>query len=161
MASDIPGNIDDNPVPEKRCILRQLFLKDLSFESPHVPSILFGHEQPELKFHVETTHRLRERDVYEVVLNVHAHAVAGDKTMFLIELKQGGLFEVPGCSTDEIMSVLKTKAPEALYPFARELISSLINRGGFPRAQLRPINFEAIYAEILRERRAAASAATR
>ncbi|QOJ32843.1 MAG: protein-export chaperone SecB [Gammaproteobacteria bacterium] len=130
--------------------LRLVFLRDLSFESPHVPGVLFGHEQPELTFSVESGHRLREKDLFEVSLDVTVHATAGDKSLFIIEVKQGGLFEIRGYPSEETMALLRTRAPEALYPYARELIASLVSRGGFPRLQLRPINFEAHYAEAQR-----------
>ncbi len=152
MANENPAGNGSGATASRQCNLRLLYLRDLSFESPHVPGILFGHEQPELKLSVESSHKLRDKDLFEVLLEVTVHAMAGEKSLFLIEVKQGGLFEVSGYSTDETMAILKTKAPEALYPYARELISSLASRGGFPRLQLRPLNFEALYAEALRTR---------
>lgn len=141
------GNADSKPAGTRQCNLRMLFLKDLSFESPHVPGVLFGHEQPELKFSIESRHKLREKTLFEVLLNMTVHAKAGEKSLFLIELEQGGLFEIEGYSTEETMYLLKTKCPETLYPYARELISSMASRGGFPRLQLRALDFEALYAE--------------
>lgn len=143
------GAADTRP-PGPSFELRLVFLRDLSFESPHVPGVLFGHEQPELKFSVESSHRLRDKDLFEVSLDVTVHATAAEKSLFIIEVKQGGLFEVRGYPTEETVALLRTRAPEALYPYARELVSSLVSRGGFPRLQLRPINFEAQYAEAQR-----------
>ena len=140
-------------IPAKQCNLRLLYLQDVSFESPHVPGVLFGHAQPELRFSVESRHRMRDKDTYEVVLELHVHAMAGDKTLFLIEVKQGGVFEITGYSTDLIAQILKSKAPETLYPYARELVSSLVSRGGFPRLQLQPLDFDRLYAEALQRRK--------
>ncbi len=146
-----PGNGADNShSPGPAFELRLVFVKDVSFESPHVPGVLFGHEQPELAFTLESSHRLREKDVFEVSLDVTVHAKAAGKSLFIIEIKQGGLFEVRGYPTEETVKLLRTRAPEALYPYARELVASLVSRGGFPRLQLRPINFEAQYAEAQR-----------
>ena len=141
------GTVNDEARTEPSFELRLVFLKDLSYESPHVPGVLFGHEQPELKLGVESTYRLREKDLYEVALDLTVHATAGDKSLFIIEVKHGGLFEVRGYPTDDTITLLRTKAPEALYPYAREIVASLVARGGFPRLQLRPVNFEARYAE--------------
>ena len=147
MVSENPTGSNTEATQSRQCNLRLLYLRDLSFESPHVPGILLGHEQPDLKMTVESSHKMRDKDIYEVLLEVSVHAMAGEKSLFLIEVKQGGVFEITGYSTDETLAILKTKAMEALYPYARELISSLASRGGFPRLQLRPLNFEALYAE--------------
>lgn len=159
MASETPPGNGAGPSPPAgpSFELRLVFLKDVSFESPHVPGVLFGHEQPELKLGIESTYRLREKDLFEVALDVTVHATAGDKSLFIIEVKHGGLFEVRGYPTDETVMLLRTKGPEALYPYARELVASLVSRGGFPRLQLRPINFEERFAESERQRAAAAA----
>lgn len=152
MVGTNPGENDGKPAQSPQCNLRLLYLRDLSFESPHVPEILFGHEQPELKLSIESSHKIREKDVFDVLLELTVHAMAGEKSLFLIEVKQGGIFEISGYSTDETLALLKTKALEALYPYARELVSSLVSRGGFPRLQLRPLNFYALYAEARQSR---------
>lgn len=140
-------------VPARQFSLRVVYVQDVSFEAPHTPGVLFGTElKPELKFQMDSSHRQREKNAYEVVLHASVHATAGDKSLFLVEVKQGGLFEIAGFSTEETLLLLKIKAPEALYPYASELISSLVSRGGFPRLQLQPINFEALYAEARQTR---------
>lgn len=149
MATDTPVG-DETAEPQFN--LRQIYLKDLSYEAPNLPDVLFGHDQPQLKFYVESSHKLREADIFDVVLELNVHAMAGDKSLFLIEIKQGGLFEITGYSTQDTIRLLKTKAAEALYPYARELVSSLVGRGGFPRLNLRPLNFEQLYAEAQQQR---------
>jgi len=150
MSTAKPGS-QDAPAG-KRIQLQLLYLKDLSVEAPHVPGILFGHPVPDLKYSVETKHKMRDKDLYDVQLEISVHATGGDKTLFLIELKQGGLFEVTGYTSEDTATILRTRAPEALYPYARELVSSLASRAGFPRLQLRTIDFEKQYAESLKER---------
>ncbi|MEO8224075.1 MAG: protein-export chaperone SecB [Gammaproteobacteria bacterium] len=147
MAADTPTS--------RQCELRQLFLRDLSFEAPHVPGILFGHEQPAIELSVETTWKLSVEstkslgDVYEVTVDITVKANAGDRPMFLIDLQQGGLFEVHGYEGEDLNFLLRTRAPEMLYPYARELISTLVGRAGFPRLYLRALNFEKVYADGL------------
>jgi len=151
--------VPDNPnaaagdSPEKHFELRMVYLKDVSFEAPHVPGILFGHEQPELHFNIEANYKLSIEnnealgDVYDVLVTVNVEAKAAERTLFLIEVHHGGLFEISGYSEEEADVVLRTRAPEWVYPYARELITSLIARGGFPNVRLRPLNFAKLYAE--------------
>lgn len=149
----------------RQCNLLQLYVKGVSFEAPGVPGILFGHEQPALQFDVSSTYDLSAEasakvgEVFGVVVRVTVQAVAGEKTLFLIEVEQGGLFELVGYGPDEQDEVLRTRAPEALYPYARELVSSLVSRAGFPRLQLKPFDFEKGYLRALQEYRDATAAA--
>jgi len=127
--------------------LRMIFLRDASFESPNAPAMLFGQqERPELKLGVESSFRQLEQELFEVSLDITVHARSGGKSLFIVELKHGGLFAVRGHSAEEATVLLRTRAPEMLYPYARELIASLVSRGGFPALLLQPIDFEAHYA---------------
>ncbi|MDH4022179.1 MAG: protein-export chaperone SecB [Gammaproteobacteria bacterium] len=152
MATDNP-TAEGGEAPKKHFELRLVYLKDVSFEAPHVPGILFGHEQPELQFGIETNYLLSVAnheglgDVYDVLVTINVEATAAGRPLFLIEVHQGGLFEISGYSAEETDVVLRTKAPESVYPYARELITSLIARGGFPNVRLRPLNFAKLYAE--------------
>jgi preprotein translocase subunit SecB len=140
--------------PKKHFELRMVYLKDVSFEAPHVPGILFGHEQPELQFNIEANYKLSIAsnesmgDVYDVLVTINVEAKAADRTLFLIEVHHGGLFEISGYTEEEADVVLRTRAPEWVYPYARELITSLIARGGFPNVRLRPLNFAQLYADL-------------
>ena len=137
----------------------QLYVKGASFEAPGVPGILFGHEQPALRFDVSSTYKLNAEataklgEVYGVEVRVTVECVAGDKTLFLIEVEQGGLFELVGYTADDKDAILRTKAPEMLYPYARELVGSLVSRAGFPRLQLRHFDFEKGYLRAMQEYR--------
>ncbi|MEO8444787.1 MAG: protein-export chaperone SecB [Gammaproteobacteria bacterium] len=165
MATNEPGNAESGKATSKQCNLLLLYVKDVSFEAPAVPGILFGHEQPTLEFDVSTTYTLSADakgavgDVYAVHARVTVKANAGDKTLFLIEVDQGGLFEVLGYPEEERDQVLRTKAPDTLYPYARELVSSLVSRAGFPRLQLKAINFESRYSQAMQEHHEANRAA--
>lgn len=151
MASE-PSPGGDPATAVKECILRRVWLKDVSFESPHVPRILDGHEKPELEVALASTYTLNPEQpgTFEVQLQVTVTARGGATTLFLVEVHQGGTFELRGyTSAVEIKEVLRTRGPEALFPYVRELVASLVQRCGFPRLQMRPINFEALYAASL------------
>ncbi|MDH5254999.1 MAG: protein-export chaperone SecB [Gammaproteobacteria bacterium] len=157
MATNDSGDAGKGQGDTRQCNLLQLYIKDVSFESPGVPGVLFGHEQPALQFDVSSTYKLSAEasaklgEVYAVLVRVTVQAAAGDKTLFLIEVEQGGLFELHGYAEDEKDFALRTRAPELLYPYVRELVASLVSRSGFPRLQLRPINFEGRYSQSMKE----------
>ncbi|MBM4220578.1 MAG: protein-export chaperone SecB [Gammaproteobacteria bacterium] len=147
--------------PGKQCNFIQSYVKGVSLEAPGVPGILFGHEQPVLQFDVSSTYKLSAEasaklgDVYAVDVRVTVQALAGEQTLFLIEVEQGGLFNLIGYDADEKDGVLRTRAPEMLFPYARELVSSLVSRAGFPRLQLKPFDFEKGYLRAMQEYREA------
>ena len=126
--------------------LRQLYVKDISFESPNAPAVFMGQMEPEVTLNLGSSTKSLGEDVYEVVLKVNVHATAEQKTksLFMVEIEQAGLFQVSGFSPDEVNIILGTHAPAALFPYARELVSSLVGRGGFPSFVIQPINFDAL-----------------
>lgn len=128
--------------------LRQLYVKDLSFESPNAPAIL-GEAglSPEIKLNLRTAHRDLGNGLGEVVLHVSVHALAGERTVFLIELEQAGVFQIAGFSPDETRAIIGVACPNALFPYAREAISSIAQRGGFAQLLLQPIDFTALFSQ--------------
>jgi len=154
MASTNPsGNGNGNPAPVARQFaLRQLYVKDISFESPNVPAVFSGQLEPDVKLNLHSAHKSLGEDLYEVVLHLNVHATAKDKSLFLVEVEQAGLFQVGGYTTDETKVILGTHCPATLFPYAREVISSLVTKGGFPALVLQPINFDALYAQALKAR---------
>jgi len=132
--------------------LRQLYVKDISFESPNVPGIFSGELEPDVKLNLHSAQKPFGDDLYEVVLHLSVHATAKEKSLFLVEVEQAGLFQVGGYTPDEVKIILGTHCPATLFPYAREVISSLVGKGGFPTLLLQPINFEALYAQALQAR---------
>ncbi len=126
--------------------LRQLYVKDLSFESPNAPGVL-GEAglSPEIKLNLRTTHRDLGNGVTEVVLHVSVHALAGQRTVFLIELEQAGTFQISGFAPEDTRAIIGVACPNALFPYAREAISSIAQRGGFAQLLLQPIDFTALF----------------
>lgn len=143
------GAASGTPAPGSRQFgLRQLYVKDLSFESPNSPAILSETGlDPDIKLNLRTTHRDLGNGLSEVVLHVSVHALAGQRTVFLVELQQAGTFVINGFSPDEVRAILGVSCPNALFPYARETVSSAVQRGGFSPLVLQPIDFTALVAQ--------------
>jgi preprotein translocase subunit SecB len=132
---------------ERAFLLQQLYVKDFSFEAPNTPGIFQERElEPETELNIRNSHSSVRENVYEVILTISIHARKGDKTIFLVELDQAGLFLLKGYSSDECNTLLGTQCPATLFPYAREAVAATVGRGGFPPLILQPINFEALYA---------------
>ncbi len=128
--------------------LRQLYIKDMSFEAPNSPGILTeAGLEPEIKLNLRTSHRDLGNSLNEVALHVSVHATAGTRTVFLLELEQAGAFLVSGFAGEELRAVLGIACPNTLFPYAREAVSSLVQRGGFSPLVLQPIDFSALFAQ--------------
>ena len=136
-------------------MLQQLYIKDLSFEAPNTPQIFQESGiEPETELNIRTSHVAVGENLYEVVLHIKVHAKKSDKTIFLMEMDQAGLFAVSGYSADQLDTLIGTQCPATLFPYARETISSQISKGGFPPLILQPINFDALYAQAKEQQRA-------
>lgn len=127
-------------------ILR-LYIKDLSYEAPNTPESLQATQQPQIELNLQTSSNKIAEDIYEVVLQVTVTAKAAEKTTFLVELKQAGVFTIKGFAPEEIEHMCGSFCPNILFPYAREVVSETISRGGFPPLYLAPINFDAMYQE--------------
>jgi preprotein translocase subunit SecB len=136
--------------------LDKLYVKDVSFEAPGAPQV-FATElpgQPQLQMNLaQSVQRLGE-SVYEVQLGITVTCTSEDKTLYLAEVQQAGLFTLAGFDPQTLDAVLGTLCPSSLYPYARQTIGDLIQAGGFPPFLLQPLNFEGLYAENLRQRAA-------
>ena len=132
--------------------VEKIYLKDVSFEAPAAPQVFNEEGQPNLQMNLsQKVQRLNER-AFEVVLGVTLTCTIGDKTAYLCEVQQAGVFGLAGFDEQQLDAMLGTHCPNVLYPFARQTISELITGGGFPPFLLQPINFDALYAESLRQR---------
>lgn len=129
--------------------IQRIFVKDLSFEAPQTPEIFQQEWKPELNLQLNTNSKPLAEDVYEVTLKVTVTANSNDKTAFLVEVAQAGIFELRKFPAEQIHAVLGTVCPSILFPYAREVVSDLVARGTFPPLYLSPVNFEALYAEHL------------
>lgn len=126
--------------------IKQLYLKDVSFESPHAPEALNQQWQPNVDIKLHSSNRkLSEDNLYESVLQVTVTAKQNDITVFVVEVEQAGIFEIPEDGDEWVDKALQVECPNILFPFAREMITSTISKGGFPHILMGPINFESIY----------------
>ena len=146
------GNGAGAGADQRQFALQQIYVKDLSFEAPTTPAD-FAQEQvqPEIKMNLKNSHTAISADMYEVILHVSVHAMVEEKSIFLVEIDQAGLFFIKGYPSDEITKLIGTYCPTTLFPFVRETISSTIGKGGFPAILLQPINFDALYEQAARE----------
>lgn len=148
---------EEQPV-EKRLSIGKIYLKDFSFESPQAPAIFRNSDwQPKTDLNLRSSHTTAGDNHHEVVLTITVEAKADDKTIFLIELHQAGLFEIFGYEGDEMGAIVGSFCPNMLFPYARESIASLIQKAGFPEFVLQPINFDALYMQSQQQKAAAAT----
>ncbi len=136
----------------------RVYLKDVSFETPNSPDIFKQQFKPEVNLQLNTAVNELENNLFEVILTVTVTSKEGDKTGFLVEVQQAGIFEIKGVDTKQRDSILGAYCPNTLYPFAREAVSSLVVKGGFPPVLLSPINFDALYAQRMNQAGTAAAA---
>lgn len=143
---------------QRAFMLQQLYIKDMSFESPNSPQIFQqSGVEPETELNIRNSHTSLGNDLYEVVLHISVHAKRGEETIFLAELDQAGVFSITGYTPDEVAQLLGTQCPTTLFPYSREAISSLVGKGGFPPLILQPINFDMLFARA-QEQQAAGQA---
>ena len=132
--------------------VEKLYVKDLSFEAPNAPQVFNEQGQPDLQMKLsQKVTRLAEA-AFEVSLGITVTCTLNGKTAYLAEVEQAGVFGLAGFDAATLDAMLGTHCPGVLYPYARQLISDLIQSGGFPPFFLQPINFDALYAEGLRQR---------
>lgn len=140
----------DNQTPQQQVTIHNIYLKDVSFESPNAPEVFRQTTHPKIHVNVGVNTNGLAQDAFDVVLTVTVTAkFEDDKTAFLAEVQQGGVFGLKGFSDNELGAMLGIYCPNMLFPYARETIASLVSKGGFPQLLLQPVNFEAIYAQHL------------
>ena len=132
--------------------IEKLYVKDVSFEAPGAPQVFAEQGQPQLQLNLSQKVQRLADNAYEVVLGVTLTCKAGDKTAYVAEVEQAGVFGLVGLEPQQIDVLLGTQCPSILFPYVRSLVSDLIQAGGFPPFYLQPINFEGLYAETLRQR---------
>lgn len=137
--------------------LEKIYLKDASLEIPHAPAIFLEREAPNIDVQLHTEGSPMGEDFYEVVVTVTVTAKLGDKVMFLVEVGEAGIFRIAGVPEEEIDPVLGIACPNILFPYAREVVSDLTTRAGFPPVLLNPINFEILYQQQMQQQDEAVS----
>ena len=132
---------------EQKFEIQKIFLKDASFESPSSPDIFREKWQPKTDIHLTAQNSKISDELYEVTLNVEVTSTQNEKTAFMVELKQSGVFLIKDFPEDQRNHLLGSYCPHTLFPFAREAVADLIGKGGFPPLLLSPVNFDALYSQ--------------
>src|ERR1700722_16923421 len=128
--------------------LQSVYLKDCSYESPNGPRVPNNQNwEPKCQLNMNTSAEELAPDVREVLLTITLEAKQGDTTLYLVEVKQAGVFAIAGAAPEDMKRLIGSFCPSVLFPYAREVISDLITKGGFPNFLLPLVNFDALFAE--------------
>ena len=140
----------------RQLVVHAQYVKDLSFENPNAPEILIESPgQPDVEIGVNVGARKLNDEQYEVLLNLSAKAVAGEKALFLVELTYAGIVSAPGTTADDINPLIMIEAPRLLFPFARAIVSDVTRDGGFMPLNIQPVDFVSVYQHNLAKQQAA------
>ncbi len=131
--------------------IQRIYLKDLSFETPMGPSVFQKQWQPKVNQDLNTKNTKLENDLYEVALRLTLTVTDGEDTIYILEVKQAGIFAIKGLDPKQITHVINTTCPNILFPYAREAVDSVLSKGSFPALMLPPINFDALFASALKQ----------
>lgn len=131
--------------------IEKLYVKDLSLEIPNAPQIFLEREAPQVDVQIQTNGKSVQDGVYDVVLSITVTANLGERTVFLVEVAQAGIFQIRNVPEADLQGVLGIACPNILFPYAREVVSDAVTRAGFPPVVLNPINFEALYQQRLQQ----------
>ena len=128
--------------------LQSVYLKDCSYESPNGPRLPNNQGwEPKFQLNMNTSAEELGSDVREVLLTITLEAKQGEATLYLVEVKQAGVFSIAGASVEDLKRLIGSFCPSVLFPYAREVISDLIVKGGFPNFLLPLVNFDALFAQ--------------
>ncbi len=135
--------------------LQRIYTKDLSFETPNSPEVFTLEWKPESNLALNSEVNNLAGDAYEVTLSVTVTTKIEDKVAYLVEVKQAGIFTLKGFPNEEMGPMLGAYCPNILFPYAREVVSDLVNKGGFPQLLLTPVNFDHLFAQHMQQKQAA------
>ncbi|MDX3773216.1 protein-export chaperone SecB [Chromatiaceae bacterium AAb-1] len=152
MAEQQTNGAADQQAQGLQFAIQRIFVKDVSFEVPNAPAIFRKEWKPDVKLDLDTRSEKLEDDVYLVVLSLTVTTTVGDETAFLCEVQQAGIFSIGQLEDAQMAHMLASFCPNILFPYAREAVSNLVNRGTFPQLNLAPVNFDALFAQYLQQR---------
>ncbi len=125
--------------------IQRVYLKDVSLEQPNSPEILLNPEQPAVEIQLGVDAKPVAEGIFEVTVTATVHTKIEDKTVFLVEAKQAGIFEMRNMPNEQIGVMLGIACPQIVYPYLRSNVADVIQRGGFPPVHMAEINFQAMY----------------
>ncbi|HEY4128456.1 MAG TPA: protein-export chaperone SecB [Gammaproteobacteria bacterium] len=141
----------ETPTPSKQVMLKRIYVKDCSFESPRSPEVFDAPVNPEVEVSMRTVTNKLAGDEVEVVLSITVQANSDKRATFLVEVHQAGLFGISGFNEAENKAILASYCPSILFPYAREVISDLVIKGSMPALLLQPVNFDMMFAQSMAE----------
>ena len=155
MAEEQAAGAAQDEQVQQQFTMQRIYAKDVSFESPASPDIFRQNWQPNVNVDLNTrSSRADETGNHEVILTITVTAKMEDKSAFLVEVQQAGIFFAAGIEEDSLKQILATVAPNILFPYAREAIDALVVKGGFPPLMLAPVNFDALYQQAMAQQAA-------
>ncbi|MEW8506746.1 MAG: protein-export chaperone SecB [Candidatus Thiodiazotropha sp.] len=137
--------------PNREFAVQRIYTKDVSFETPNTPTVFQQEWKPETGVNLNTEVNKLNDTVFEVTLSVTVTTKVGEKTAYLAEVKQAGIFSINGFPEQEMGPLLGAYCPNQLFPYVREVISDIIMKGSFPQMVLQPVNFDMLYAQHQQE----------
>ncbi|VAX13874.1 Protein-export protein SecB (maintains pre-export unfolded state) [hydrothermal vent metagenome] len=140
--------------PTQQFAIQKIYVKDLSFESPNAPAVFTTDFQPQVNVELNTNGQSIGENVYEVVLSITVTVKQAENTAYLVEVQQSGIFNIEGMPEDQMAGMLAVFCPSIIFPYAREAISDIVTRGGFPQLLLAPVDFNAMYTQHLEQQQA-------
>lgn len=156
MSDENQNQLNEAAKTDPQFAIQRVYTKDVSFETPNSPAIFQKEWKPEIKLDLDTRSNKLADDTYEVVLAVTVTATVEGQTAFLAEVQQAGIFTIGNLPEAQLAHTIGAFCPTTLFPYARETVASLVNRGSFPQFNLSPVNFEALFASYVKQRAAEA-----
>lgn len=156
MAEDQVAASQENSEQDQQPVfgIEKIYVKDLSLEIPNAPQIFIQRESPQVSIELGNNVSMLEEGVFEVVITVTVTSKIEDKTVFLVEVAQAGIFQVRNVPAESLEMIAGVTCPNILFPYARQTVSDIVTRAGFPPVLLNPINFEALYAQQKQQQQA-------
>lgn len=145
---------EQNNTPETQFAIQRIYTKDVSFETNNVPEIFTKQWQPEMNLELNSSSQALSEGVHEVSLRVTVTVKQQEEVVYICEVTQSGIFSLVGFDDAQIQHCVGAYCPNILFPYAREVISSLVNKGTFPQLNLEPVNFEALFISYLQQQEA-------
>ncbi|MDB5741939.1 MAG: protein translocase subunit secB [Polaromonas sp.] len=125
--------------------IQRVYLKDMSLEQPNSPEILLNQEQPSVEIQLGVDAKPVADGLFEITVTATVHTKIEEKTVFMVEAKQAGIFEIRNMENEQLGAILGIACPQIVYPYLRSNVADIIQRGGFPPVHMAEINFQAMY----------------
>jgi preprotein translocase subunit SecB len=145
---------EDTAAVEKQFAIQKIYTKDISFETPNSPKVFIEKWEPSVEFNLATQVQQLDEALMEVSIKLTITVKSGELVAYLVEVSQAGIFVLGGFNDEEMSGMVGSFCPNILFPYAREVVSDLVAKGGFPQFILAPVNFDALYAQQVQQAQA-------